>query len=185
MADLVDGVRVFKITTPDGSPCHGGNPEFRWPLPTATAPGDWIAVKGRLAFCDHPGLHVTKSPARQLNDQGGDPSELVCWEAEIDAKEKYLGGEGDEHKISARRVRLLRRVEWSDVGVYSEGLHDLSGNAQARLSDNAQATLSGNAQATSDYYHSASAVVALEHMAAHVDRRGGKLVLRAAEGAVS
>ena len=55
-------------------------------------------------------------------------------------------------------------------------------NATVTAYDNATVTAYGNATAISDRWHSESAVVALSQMAAHVDRRGGKLVLRAAEG---
>jgi hypothetical protein len=42
-------------------------------------------------------------------------------------------------------------------------------------------TLYDNASVVSDRYHSPSAVVALSQLAAHIDRRGGGLVLRCAE----
>ena len=64
--------------------------------------------------------------------------------------------------------------------LYGNASATLSGNASARLYGNASATLYGNASAISDQWHSPSAAVALEQLAAHIDRRGGTLVLRSA-----
>jgi hypothetical protein len=65
--------------------------------------------------------------------------------------------------------------------LYGSAQATLSGSAQATLYDSAQATLYDSAQAISDRWHSPSAKVALADLAAHIDRRDGKLVLRKAK----
>jgi phage gp45-like len=74
-----------------------------------------------------------------------------------------------------------RLYDNAQATLYGNAQARLYGNAQATLYGNAQATLYGNAQATSDRWHSPSATVALAQLAAHIDRRGGKLILRSAE----
>ena len=58
-----------------------------------------------------------------------------------------------------------------------------SDRASVTASDRASVTASGSATVISTPWHSDSAQVAISQMAAHVDRRGGKLALRAAEAA--
>ena len=166
MTMLADGTRLFKVLNPDGSPCHGGNPEFRWPMPTDDAPGEWIEVKGTLKLCDHPGLHLTRNPSRWYREQA-----IVC-EAEYDGQ--ILDSHDTDGKVSVRRARLVRIVTWADAGVLMSGDHVVSGSASV--------TASGSASVVSTIYHSTSAQVTLEHQAAHIDRRGGKLVFRSAAG---
>ncbi len=56
-------------------------------------------------------------------------------------------------------------------------------SASVRAYGSASVRAYGSASVTSAPWHMASAEVALSQMAAHIDRRGGKLVLRSAEGA--
>jgi hypothetical protein len=180
---------LFKVLR-DGRSCHGGS--LTWPLPSQNedgswTPGEWVEVSGPLSMCSN-GLHLTTNPREWYVEAA------QVYAAEYDGE--IVRDDGSD-KVCVRRARLLSEVAWSDHGVYHEGHHDLYGNAQATLYGNAQArlygnaqatlygnaqaTLYGNAQATSDRWHSPSATVALAQLAAHIDRRGGKLILRSAE----
>ncbi len=46
---------LYKLTSADGSPVHGGTGS--WPLPTDDAPGEWRSVKGKVVPCEN-GLHL-------------------------------------------------------------------------------------------------------------------------------
>jgi hypothetical protein len=56
-----------------------------------------------------------------------------------------------------------------------------TGSATVRATGSATVRATGSASVISSPYHSNSAVVALEDMAAHIDRRAGKVVLRKAK----
>jgi hypothetical protein len=59
------------------------------------------------------------------------------------------------------------------------------GSASVEASGSASVEAFDSATVISDYYHSPAAEVVLTQMAAHVDRRGGKLAFRRAEEATS
>ena len=191
--------KIVRIQGGAAHPCHGGSPDFTWPLPNGE-PGAWVEHTGRIALCES-GLHLTRRPIEwYLNDP-----DVRLFEAEYEG-ELLDGGE----KVCARKARLVREVDWAVAGILTSGIHALSGNTQASLygnaratlSDNAQATLFGNARATlysnaratlyenaratatgesvvvSTRWHADTAAVALSQMAAHIDRRQGKLAYR-------
>ena len=167
---------LYKVLV-NGASCHGGSME--WPLPTQAedgtwTPGEWVRVEGALIECQN-ALHLTDQPAAWYQPGG------QCWLAEHRGE---MVGELNgtwQSKIGVREARLIRPVAWDEVAVWSEGEHTIKSGV-GRAYGNATVTAYGNATAISDRWHSESAVVALSQMAAHVDRRGGKLVLRAAEG---
>jgi hypothetical protein len=222
---------LYKVLV-DGASCHGGS--LTWPLPTQNddgswTPGEWVSVQGDLVLCEN-ALHLTDHPASWYAERS------QCWAAEHRGE---VAGELDGawgSKVGVREARLLRPVEWDQVGVWSEGEHQVmtgtvrasgsatveasgsvtvraydsatvraydsvtvraydsatveasgsatveaSGSATVRAYDSVTVRASGRATAISDRWHSPSAQVALSQMAAHVDRRGGKLVLRSAE----
>ena len=198
---------LYKVIIPDGSPCHGGNPSFRWPLPVmqedgSFEPGAWAEVDGEIVICER-GLHLTSEPARWwLPD-------AQCYVAEYAADEQPLHEGGD--KYCGSRARLLRPSNWAEVAVWSEGEHEITnGYCRARGSAHVVAGNSahvvardsahvvawdsayvvargsahvvawGSAHVVSTQRHSEFAIVALHQMAAHIDRRQGKLIMRSA-----
>src|SRR5690348_10891625 len=95
---------LYKILV-DGKSCHGGS--MKWSLPDGDAPGEWHEVPGALAPCSR-GLHLTDAPAWWWKN--GAAAFLV--EAE--------GVEGEcsdatDHKVVARRVRLLRQLSEKEL----------------------------------------------------------------------
>ncbi len=123
-----------------GRPCHGGDPNFVWPLPTDQAPGEWVEHHGSLYICAT-GLHLTSEPARWYED-GTD-----LYEAEYDGE-----FEQDGDKICVRWARLLRKVPWETGLVFLGGTHSIryghalaSGSATVDASGNATVWASGNA----------------------------------------
>ncbi|HXD65760.1 MAG TPA: hypothetical protein VNV17_14145 [Solirubrobacteraceae bacterium] len=83
-----------------------GQSEFtgwRWPLPAADAPGDWVHAEGPIALCVN-GIHASTS--EQLPHWLG----IELWEIE-------LAGNilDDEAALVASQARLLRRVDaWDE-----------------------------------------------------------------------
>ena len=181
---------LYKVLV-NGASCHGGSME--WPLPTQAedgtwTPGEWVRVEGALIECQN-ALHLTDQPAAWYQPGG------QCWLAEHRGEMVGVLSGTWQSKIGVREARLMRPVIWDEVAVWSEGDHTIKsgvgrafgsatvtafGNATVTAFGNATVEAFGNATAISDRWHSESAVVALSHMAAHVDRRGGKLVLRSA-----
>ena len=104
-------MNAYKFTGPDGTTYNG----FRWALPTADGPGEWVEVgESRTtltagALCSGQVLHAT------------DAAHLLDWldaelyEVEIDENRGVVIG---PDKIGFRRGRLLRRVEeWDERSV--------------------------------------------------------------------
>lgn len=168
-------VRLFTVLV-DRMSYYGGSME--WSLPTKNddgtwIPGEWMEVTGDLILCQN-GLHLTREPYTWFVEGA------MVFAAEHDGE---IISDGS-NTVAVRRARLLAEAVWSDHGVFHEGEHALSSNATARLYDNATARLSGNATVVSDEWHSYSAKVALSQMAVHVDRRGGRIVVRMAQDEV-
>ena len=183
----VTQVNLYKVLR-DGKSCHGGS--LTWPLPTqrddgSWTPGEWVKLDNRrkLALCEN-AIHLTDQPASwYLPD-------AQCWLAEYRGETSgELSGRWGS-KIGVRKARLLRPVAWDDVAVWSSGDHTLRtgvgrayDSATVRASDSATVRAYDSATVVSTLWHSDSAQVALNQMAAHVDRRGGKVVCRVAEAA--
>lgn len=93
-------VNLYKITTPDGCPCHGGS--GTWNLPHDGQPGEWREAKGKLVPCEN-GLHLVRGSQllRWLPNQ-----ESRLWLAETDGP---VIDHGD--KFVARKVRLVREID--------------------------------------------------------------------------
>ena len=91
---------LYKVTGPDGLPCHGGSDA--WSLPKNGIPGAWRKVKGELEPCKN-GLHLCE--AKHLIDWLGP----VIWEAET------RGDRIDQtNKVVVREARLIRQCEWNE-----------------------------------------------------------------------
>jgi len=98
---------AFKFTGPAAA-TRGG---FRWPLPTADAPGEWVEIPGE-------GTLTTSVLCSSRVFHACDAGHLLDWvnaelyEIEIDESRGMIVG---PDKIGFRRGRLLRRVEtWND-----------------------------------------------------------------------
>ena len=98
---------AYKFTGPAGE-TRGG---FRWPLPTADAPGEWEEIPGE-------GTLTTSVLCSSRVFHACDAGHLLDWvnaelyEIEIDESRGMIVG---PDKIGFRRGRLLRRVEtWND-----------------------------------------------------------------------
>ncbi len=97
----------------------------------------------------------------------------------------------DSASVTASDSASVRAYGSASVRAYGSASVTASGSASVRAYDSASVTASGSASVraydsasvTSTDWHSKSATVALSHMAAHIDRRGGKLVLRSAQEA--
>ena len=183
---------LYKVTGPEGRSCHGG--ALQWPLPTQDAdgswtPGDWQQVTGDLILCEN-ALHLTDQPA------GWYQTDARCWRAEYRGETVGEIDGGWQSKIGVREARLVAPVEWDAVGVWTSGQHTLrsglgcatgsatveaTGSATVRATGSATVEATGSATVISTRWHSNSAQVALSQMAAHVDRRGNRVVCRTAE----
>jgi hypothetical protein len=90
-------VRAYKVLKEGRSEFTG----FRWPLPQADRPGEWLSTSGELGLCVN-GIHA--SSADQLPQWLGDE----IWEAELDGEILFT-----EAALVAGRARLIRLVaEW-------------------------------------------------------------------------
>ena len=116
----------FKVLV-NGKSCHGG--EMTWSLPTKQKngqwkPGEWHDAGGKPVMCGHPGIHLTKEPAKWA----GDKSQFYI--AEYDGE---IVDDGTD-KISCRKVRLLREAsieELESVNVFFTGTHSISDGTAA------------------------------------------------------
>jgi hypothetical protein len=89
---------LYKITLPDGTPCHGGS--GLWPLPEADEPGAWRSIDGAIIPCSN-GLHLCET---------GDLHDWLklgaaVWEAEAGPRTVRA-----DNKTVAASARLLRLV---------------------------------------------------------------------------
>ena len=98
---------LYKITSPDGSPVHGGT--GRWNLPVGDQPGDWMPAVARVECRDNGYLLVT-APA--LIDWLHAPA--VIWEAEGRGTYHFYGG-GKTAFTEARLLRPIGRLELSTL----------------------------------------------------------------------
>ena len=106
MSDAASVRRAYKGLSADGrSPYQD---QFKWPLPAADAPGEWVEVKGRPVLCRN-GFHGWKSI--------DDVTQPAIYEIE-------LAGEfvEDAQKIAATRARLLRIVPRPRGELLEEGI---------------------------------------------------------------
>jgi hypothetical protein len=101
-------MRAYKFTSEGGTAYNG----FKWPLPTADGPGEWVEVGKRACklltgddLCSGRALHAT------------DSAHLLAWldaemyEVEIDESRGVTAAD----KIGFRRGRLVRRIEtWNE-----------------------------------------------------------------------
>ena len=125
---MSETIRLYKVVTAEGKPCHGGSQDFTWPLPTQQAdgsyePGEWTAVTGTLSLCAR-GLHLTSEPAQWWMDSA------VCFEAEYDGECVYEGGDIG-----------LCVADWSIVGKGPDGKDLKLGGASSEV---VRKTSSGN-----------------------------------------
>jgi Putative zinc-finger len=102
-ASTVEGARyAFKFLMAGGI---GPLSRFSWPLPTATAPGEWVEVAGRVEP-SRVGVHACRT--RELSWWLHD----TLWVVELAGLVQSSGG-----GVVAPRGRLLREVEaWRDGG---------------------------------------------------------------------
>ncbi len=98
----VDGEVLYKVTTPDGSPLHGGS--GRWSLPHGKRPGAWRSVEGSLVMCQN-GLHIVTKD--QLPRWMPEHMPFTVWEVEVHAKAVR---QSDYDKSAVSRARLVRPV---------------------------------------------------------------------------
>ena len=90
--------KCYKVTGPNGEPCHGGS--GRW------IPGEWREENGTEP-CQPGMMHFCKD-ARQLIDW----LNVEIWEAEYDDA-KLVIDHGD--KLAVQRARVIRKMEiWND-----------------------------------------------------------------------
>ncbi len=173
---------ALKVIGKDFGACHGGRFDYTDYLPKDGAPGPWLPKVATPKACER-GYHVT---SREW---------AAMWWLE-DARLYRVEVRGKSHsdepnKTAWSEMRLLEEVTWSaETQVWDEGEHEVTagaakayGSSQVTAYDSSQVTASGSSQVTSNLYHSASAVVAIERMAVHIDRRNGKLAIRTAAGA--
>ena len=96
-------VTLYKLTTADGSPLHGGS--GKWSKPRGSRPGAWRRVTGPLVPCEN-GLHLVEA------------KDIIRW-ADVDAVlwEAEAGSERIDHgdKVVVREARLVRKVAVLDA----------------------------------------------------------------------
>ena len=138
---------LYKVLR-DGRSCHGG--DLAWSLPVSDGnggwtPGEWHSISGRVKVCED-GLHLTNTPSAWVLPH----HQSQCYLAETDDPSPDWSGD----KCAVRRARLLRPVEWSEVGVHyfttgaheiTEGIAYASGSARVRASGSASVRASGSA----------------------------------------
>ncbi len=88
----------------------------------------------------------------------------------------------DSASVTAADSASVTAYDSASVTAYGSASVRAYGSASVRAYDSASVRAYDSASVTSTVYHSASAVVALEGMAVHIDRRNGRLVLRGARG---
>lgn len=106
-------VPLYKVLV-DGESVHGGT--FQWSLPTADGPGDWHEVEGEVKLCSV-GFHLTPDPSRWW------VYNAECYLVEA---EGVAGDVDRDSKVVAKRVRLMRRLTWSELeafGIYPDGVN--------------------------------------------------------------
>jgi hypothetical protein len=100
-AGSTNGERYLKFL---GRGAIGPFSGVRWPLPGDGAAGAWIAAEGRLRTCEN-GIHACRP--QDLPHWIGDELWIVELEGDVEV---------GEHKVVARRGRLVRRVEaWDEA----------------------------------------------------------------------
>ncbi len=171
---MTEKPRVFKVLGASGEAIHGGS--GTWLLPQGDEPGGWMpTIKGRLKACEL-GYHLTPKPS-DFYIPGSRVFEAE-WQGDVDDNQLEMAG---SPKIAVRECRLLREVFDGEHEI-NEGRAVAYDSASVTAYDSVSVRASGSASVISTVYHSASAVVALEAMAAHIDRRHGTVVLRGARG---
>lgn len=109
---------LYKVLV-NGCSVHGGTLE--WSLPEDGKPGDWHEVQGPLVQCKN-GLHLTPDPSRVWNQHrfGTSPEAYL-----VEADGIEIGDPAHDLEVVARRVRLLRRLTWSELaefGITPDGI---------------------------------------------------------------
>ena len=96
-------MRLYKVTSADGSACHGGT--GCWPLPHAGKPGNWRKVEGRLVRCKN-GLHLLrrKDVIERCNGE-------AIWLVEARPGTDTLRFDDE---IVVREARLVERLAWNE-----------------------------------------------------------------------
>ena len=94
--------KLYKVTLPDGSACHGGS--GKWYLPKGKKPGKWMPAVKNPACCRR-GYHlVTAEQLLGWLDKEG----LCVWEAEARG-----AVDAEEDKSAHEQARLIRKVgDW-------------------------------------------------------------------------
>lgn len=95
--------KYYKVLVEGRAP----NTRTLWPLPFRSAPGEWMEVEGELVRCRN-GLHLTNDPVGYKDDYS--TNKYQCYLAETEGE--TIGPIG--HELVARKVRLVKRVPWSD-----------------------------------------------------------------------
>lgn len=108
---------LYKVLTDGCSPIG----TLEWSLPTKDKPGDWHEVAGDLVQCKN-GLHLTSDPQRRWSG-----SQQECYLVETEGELLHLPDWQDEYV--ARKVRLLRRLTWAELGAL--GINDGSSRKAA------------------------------------------------------
>ncbi len=173
-----NGRPVYKVLSAKGEPIHGGKGRYSLPVRAEDGTwtsGGWMPQLYGTVVCERGLYHLTTEPARWW---------LYATDRVFHAEFRgEVFPSSDPDKLGVHTVRLLYEVDWSEVGVWSAGEHQASGTDYVRASDSATVEAYGSATVLSAYYHAPSAGVTLHGAAVHIDRRGGLLVIRTAEGA--
>jgi hypothetical protein len=109
---------LYKVLV-NGCSVHGGTLE--WSLPEDGKPGDWHEVQGPLVQCEN-GLHLTLDPSHVWHPHrfGASPEAYL-----VEAEGIEIGDPAHDPEVVARRVRLLRRLTWSELakfGITPDGI---------------------------------------------------------------
>jgi len=99
-----DGAKLYKLLVDGRSP----HQHAAWPIPSRGKPGEWIEVAGELGRCRN-GLHLTADPVAYR--KAHEVKNAQCYLAETEGEVIKCYGY-DEYV--ARKVRLVKRVPWSD-----------------------------------------------------------------------
>lgn len=111
--------KLYKVLDFEGKPQSGGASDFRYSLPTADGPGEWIVMPAEQGIPEqcHRGLHLTYNPRQWYKASEGKADRV--FEAEggngpcsPTREEAFRATDG---KIAFQSVRLLREVTGDDL----------------------------------------------------------------------
>jgi hypothetical protein len=150
--------------------------------------GEHVITQGRVTAYGSASVRAYGSASVRAYDSAsvtayGSASVTASGSASVTASGSASVTAYDSASVRASDSASVTAYDSASVTAYDSASVTASGSASVRAYDSASVTASGSATLISTSWHSDSAQIALSQLAAHVDRRGGTLVLRSAKAA--